>query len=75
MGDRRDLSRVEIEVLDALHGGATTCDEVCAAVETAAPGYVAKVLRSLVAEGWVEQRREPVTYRPLKRITITDVEA
>jgi hypothetical protein len=75
MTTRKDLSRVELQVLDAVVAGASTPAEIKAVVTDATPTYVDRVLVRLVEQGWLEVKKEPAIYRALRRIEIVDVEA
>lgn len=72
---RRDLSRVELQVLDAVVAGHRTPAEIKAVVTNATSMYIDRVLVRLVEQGWLEVKKEPAIYRALRRIEIVDVEA
>jgi len=70
---RKDLSRIENEILDALaEKPGLTLEELCEAVN-GAPAYVEKVIRRLGAEKWLARRESPPRFYAFWRLEIVEV--
>jgi DNA-binding MarR family transcriptional regulator len=70
---RRVLTAVEAAIMEAVREKpGSTSAEIAGAVD-ASPAYVEKVVRRLVASGWLAKTERSTTYTVRRRMVIRDV--